>query len=737
MSDNIKDQEKYTVQEHVKDEPVDEETSDIFSVLVSARSDIPAWWSQERDEKLLDFARGNDYIQLALTALEEFATTTEWRFVARDSTIRSHVEQAASLTREVKANADFGKGYATWVSRFVQSYTGQDNGSFTEVIGRGRKSGPLIGTPINVASLDSRRCTRTSNPIYPVVYMDDGGSRRKLHYTRVMCPAQMPSSTLEMNGVGYCAVSRCLNTAQVLGDILTYKQEKMGSRPMRAILVAEGIDLRELQDTLAMDDSIMDAAGFTRYSRVPAIASKHKKITITLVPLSQLPDGFNEEVSTSLGVYLISGVYGLDAREIWPATSSGATKADAETQHMKARKKGKGQLLRVIKDEFERRFLPAYLMMVFDAQDDEQDAVRAELQKLRAERREIDLQPDDEGQSSITIRVSRELMLADGDITQSQFDEMELRDGRLPDGSDVLLLFRSPEFEPFLDLAVPFQTDPLDVEANDPVLIQALALRKLNEVEQVVMNGKTGGVRQRARQAAAALNALLDLYEPPPVNPVVAEEEAEAEEGESVEGPEVVEEVEEKTLTFYEHSIRSHARRLWTGAMDEYEFVDSLTSIIITQYRKAWAEGMAQAGIGFEAINAEERAKLDELTNAATDRVIDLAIFILEQKEQGRVFADLSYRLRLWTRQYDTVRLQALVMAGQDIKLEWVLGASEKHCPSCMKLGGKVKRASVWAAAGVYPKSPPNPKLECEGWGDCTLVPTDKPCSRGPLPNLP
>ena len=50
--------------------------------------------------------------------------------------------------------------------------------------------------------------------------------------------------------------------------------------------------------------------------------------------------------------------------------------------------------------------------------------------------------------------------MADGDITQDQFIEMELDDGRLEDGTSVLTLFVNDDYAELLDIGV---DNPLDI----------------------------------------------------------------------------------------------------------------------------------------------------------------------------------------------------------------------------------------------------------------------------------
>jgi hypothetical protein len=56
------------------------------------------------------------------------------------------------------------------------------------------------------------------------------------------------------------------------------------------------------------------------------------------------------------------------------------------------------------------------------------------------------------------------------------------------------------------------------------------------------------------------------------------------------------------------------------------------------------------------------------------------------------------------------------------------------NCNDCLKLEGKVKRASVWEASGIRPQSH---ALECRGYNcQCSLEETNEPLSRGPLPGI-
>lgn len=307
-------------------------------------------------------------------------------------------------------------------------------------------------------------CTRTGNAEYPVIYEDLSGTRYKMHYTRVLYSSQMPSPIADMFGVGFCSVSRCINVAQTLVDMLTFKQEKMGSRPHRKILVTKGgLDPKDLQRAFTLAETEMDNQGLTRYSKIVTVGSGTlMESGIDEIDLSTLPDGFDENTSTILGMATIALAFGMDARELFPALGAGSTRAEALLQHLKQRGKGPGQIIQITENLFNHKYLPPHLRMVFDFQDDAQDRQVADSRKVRAEKRQIDSQT-----GALDKRAMREQMLADGDIDRGQFERLELRDGRLADGSSILSLFYSDDrqISKMLDLGV---DDPLDVSGNTP-----------------------------------------------------------------------------------------------------------------------------------------------------------------------------------------------------------------------------------------------------------------------------
>jgi hypothetical protein len=482
---------------------------------------VPVWWSKERDRELDRFWKNNDFTAGAFYTLASKLSSVPFRVEPRDPSIALHRKQAEEYQENLEAGSEFGLGWEQLVVPWLVDLWTQDNGAFLEVIGGGPKDGPIKGLPVGLAHLDSYRCHRTGSMDYPVQYEDYDGKLYKLHRSRVLYRSQLPSARAEMYKVGFCWLSRCINAAQSLTDDITYKQEKIGSRPKRGVVVTGGgLDPEDVVSAFAQADAMMDAGGLSRYSKFVTIGASHMPdARLELMDLASLPDGFDWETDVTLGMYTIALAGAVPPRWLWPATVTGATKADAMYQHVAGLTGGPGATLAMLAGMIggpERgvgrlpgaiRFLPPQLRMVFDFQDDEQDRTAAEINDVRAQARERNLNDD-----VISIRVAREGMLETGELSEAQFEDLELEDGRLSDGSDVLILFNSPDpfFRDVLALGI---AEPLDVGGNDEEVVLAAIEDAALDLMAISGNPVSARERDQAKRALAALRALKELYE--------------------------------------------------------------------------------------------------------------------------------------------------------------------------------------------------------------------------------
>ena len=117
-----------------------------------------------------------------------------------------------------------------------------------------------------------------------------------------------------------------------------------------------------------------------------------------------------------------------------------------------------------------------------------------------------------------------------GEINEAQFEDLELEEGRLADGSDVLTLFNSPD-EFYRDTLALGVADPLDVNNNDAEAVLAAVDQAALDLMAILGNPANAKEKDMAKIALAALRALKDLYEGDVEDevdePPVAEETAE------------------------------------------------------------------------------------------------------------------------------------------------------------------------------------------------------------------
>lgn len=185
----------------------------------------------------------------------------------------------------------------------------------------------------------------------------------------------------------------------------------------------------------------------------------------------------------------------------------------------------------------------------------------------------------------------------------------------------------------------------------------------------------------------------------------------------------------------YQSAINSAVRGLWQGVLTRADFQQSMTNTIGRWLTIAWREGMTDAGVDPDNMSAAEDLALARLITGEDGFVSKFGDDIQAgNKASGGKLQPFLDRAATWAKAYGRAKELARMMANADQKLEWVIGKTEKHCRDCLRLNGKVKRASTWLDYGVRPQSR---ELECHGYNcDCSLKPTKKPISKGALPRL-
>lgn len=639
--------------------------------------ELPAWWSKSRDWALREFWKREGLWASAIYAMQAVTATSEWH-VEGD-------ENAVQRARMPLDNAEFGAGFRNTMKKLCEDWLTQDNGVFMEIIGPGNPARPLVAPPISVAHLDAGLCWRSSDPEYPVWYWNTTENRyRKMHWTRVAFSAANPSPMEQARGIGFCATSRLVTLIAILRDTQQYKLEKIGGRQTRAFLAASGIQKAQIEEAVEAANRLADNAGRTRFSGIPIVANPMggTPVSLQLVEIAGLPDGFDWREEITIYAYAMALALGVDARELWPATAAGATKADAEVQHRKALRKGLGDFLNEIARIINQRILPEGVTFDFTPEDSEEDSIRAEIERMRADTALVMIET-----GAISPRGALVWLVDNGVLPSAYLD-------------DPAIGAPEPTEEP----EEPEEPEP-SVEETPITDDEVGGRTQESQGDAPIAEGEMegSGVRGLLRQLGLAR--------------WITPKKKDA-----------------KAIGAFQGAIRAAIRGLWTGTVDYFGFFDIMLTAIDRFYQEAWLAGAAQCGIqGMDELTPEEQLRLRALIISDQQYIHGIATAIEENsRERGGRLAPLMARGELWINRYNMVYNEGQAAACADRKLRWILGPTERHCRSCSGLNGRVYRASVWQRNGALPQSS---QLACNGFRcQCRLEPTGERGTPGPFP---
>lgn len=188
----------------------------------------------------------------------------------------------------------------------------------------------------------------------------------------------------------------------------------------------------------------------------------------------------------------------------------------------------------------------------------------------------------------------------------------------------------------------------------------------------------------------------------------------------------------------YAQDIRRPVYAYWAGKITRSQFIAEMVGVIERGLNRAWREGASECGVAPNELTQAEITELEYFINEQFTHVPGFADKIeANSKASGGKYAPLKAQVEVWAARYDEIRARAQLMACADQKLEWVLNYKRKakeHCVDCMKLNGRVYRASTWKKYDIRPQ---HPDLACGGWVcACGFRPTDKPVTPGRPPKL-
>jgi hypothetical protein len=303
-----------------------------------------------------------------------------------DSAILIHANRGWSMTggrnqvyRAVASAHNWGcfpglTGWRPGMKLAAQSFYSTDLNCVLEIQREGRR-GPWRG----FVHADPTRCQLNGNPTKPLTYYPRGGRRVQKwpedDYVRI---ASMPFLREEYHGLGFCAISRCIELAKIMLAVYQHELESLGAKAPKGLLLLQGISQSQWKTAMQVRKENLSALEREYYGGVAVLATSGiGEVNGRLIALSTLPQGFDLKTFTDLLMFGYALCFGFDPSEFWPVQFGSLGRGlEAQVQHQKATGKG-GLSFTLELQEALQKLLPPSVHFEFDQRDDAGDLARA------------------------------------------------------------------------------------------------------------------------------------------------------------------------------------------------------------------------------------------------------------------------------------------------------------------------------------------------------------------------
>jgi len=185
-----------------------------------------------------------------------------------------------------------------------------------------------------------------------------------------------------------------------------------------------------------------------------------------------------------------------------------------------------------------------------------------------------------------------------------------------------------------------------------------------------------------------------------------------------------------KNQTDYQAALWSAMGALYQGG-SLATFTNRFKATIQSYLTQAWNDGAREMNVAPDEMSPDDLGILAAILNNEFKFVQRLADDIQAAADAGYTVEDYTRafwrRAVLWANRYKETANRARMTFGSKVRFMWTEGDTLQKCETCVALDGIVAYGWEWAAAGFHPQMPPNPLLQCDGWGcDCDLSPTDR-----------
>ncbi len=300
---------------------------------------LPAWGTRQREYALRRmYLHEYNYMgQSAITGLIAKIASTKWTIKAN-----RRVEYFSDVLR----NADFYRGWTIFLSKFLRDYLTLDGGAYAEIIAPGNPKRPPTGAVIGLAALDALQCQPTGDPEFPVIYTNNNGQMRLMHYSRVLHMVDSPTSDARNPGYGLCALSRAASVVAREIYMGRYVETKLDDKPAPGYTIFNNINKAEYDALLAkyrIEQGNDERPEWGSHINVFGMAPD-RPVDVRTVTMSQAPEAWSFVDFTQLDVNAWALALGVDVQELWQL-SGGNLGSGSQSEILHAKSQGKTQAL--------------------------------------------------------------------------------------------------------------------------------------------------------------------------------------------------------------------------------------------------------------------------------------------------------------------------------------------------------------------------------------------------------
>lgn len=464
--------------------------------------------TRERDQWLREFTKREPHLSGILGQVVTIDKNRGWSLTGGRNSV--------AVYDNILRTAENGEGWRRFMSKASQSYHTSNLGSIVET-SRDTIPGSLRG----LYHIDNARCKLVDGAgtlyYYPrkgrretlQTFQDVKDSRGNSYLTPAdyFRMVSMPTTDENLNGIGLCAIERCLQLAQLMISVLEYDYEKLGSQAPKGLLLLHNISETQWRDAMTSRKGIHEGREQEWFGAVAVLASSGiEQMDAKLFALSQLPDGFDRYQFIEFLIYGYALAFGYDAGEFWPKMRGGlGHSVEVSTQHKKATGKGGLDFLLEMQTQLQMQ-LPSTVHFEFDQRDDEGELIAAKL------RQETFALIDSMFRSNLISREEGRFLMAEEELISHAWTQAD-EDVTVTDTDD------EPDDDEIIDDAKTPDTDAgSDLNANKgedkPNVKQMLSRLKYNGLRKVQESARDMPEVRRAAEERPSEPIVKLSYDP-------------------------------------------------------------------------------------------------------------------------------------------------------------------------------------------------------------------------------